>query len=424
MLPMWHLYSRFSKRLNPSDPEYLAESIERQMVDNEAKAITLGATEWRHLTDQRSAWKKNGRRDGFKELLRVIEAGESEGIVVWNLDRLLRRNDELEVLIGAVEDAAKAGHPVTIHAAHGIIDLSTPEGQFQARILVAVATKESDDKSRRVKRALADLPPRERSFAHDPANRAIVGWMADEMLAGSTLQAIATQLNIDGHVTTFGKSWTLVTVKRVLRNQSCIHVIGEAKWARVQEKLALRAKGGNGAVTHPYVLSGLLECTDCHLPMVGASRGPGKKRYICPPLRGGCERSIVAPFIEGLVDEWITEELTNGTLTRVAEEEVVDPEIASRLEDLDRVYWSRKAGMSEDDYIRIRSDLQAEAVSVAVHVDHTMSLDEYHAMTPAEVRARLPYVIEKVLIAASPGQHLDPERVTILEKQPRPARTA
>ncbi len=32
----------------------------------------------------------------------------------------------------------------------GDIDLTTPDGQFQARILGAVAKKESDDKSRRI----------------------------------------------------------------------------------------------------------------------------------------------------------------------------------------------------------------------------------------------------------------------------------
>ena len=39
----------------------------------------------------------------------------------------------------------------------GRIDLADPDGQFQARILGAVAKKESDDKSRRIRRKHEEL---------------------------------------------------------------------------------------------------------------------------------------------------------------------------------------------------------------------------------------------------------------------------
>src|SRR3990172_9414772 len=72
----------------------------------------------------------------------------ADAVVVWHADRLHRHPRELEeffeVCVGAKVTAMAS---VT-----GEMDLSTHDGQFLARILGAVARKESDDKSRRITR--------------------------------------------------------------------------------------------------------------------------------------------------------------------------------------------------------------------------------------------------------------------------------
>jgi hypothetical protein len=65
---------------------------------------------------------------------------------VRDLERFLDRCDE-----------AKLTHVVT---AQGDIDLTTSDGRLYARIMASMATKESDDKSRRIKRALLDKAER------------------------------------------------------------------------------------------------------------------------------------------------------------------------------------------------------------------------------------------------------------------------
>jgi hypothetical protein len=64
-------------------------------------------------------------------------------VLVYDLDRLHRQRKELEDFIGLCEQLRLTN----VASASGDIDFTTADGQFQARILAAVARKESDDKS-------------------------------------------------------------------------------------------------------------------------------------------------------------------------------------------------------------------------------------------------------------------------------------
>ena len=85
----------------------------------------------------------------------------------------------------------------------GDIDLTTADGQFQARILGAVAKKESDDKSRRIRRKHEELAERgkvsgggSRPYGYEadkvtvrPAEAAIVKECARRFLAGESIRS-------------------------------------------------------------------------------------------------------------------------------------------------------------------------------------------------------------------------------------------
>ena len=87
-------------------------------------------------------------------MLDDLRTGTIDGVVVYHLDRLHRQPQELEEFF----DVCKAAGVDRLGDGDGRrIDLATRDGQFQARILGAVAKKESDDKSRRIRRKHEEL---------------------------------------------------------------------------------------------------------------------------------------------------------------------------------------------------------------------------------------------------------------------------
>ena len=82
-------------------------------------------------------------------MLGDLASGAIDGMVVYHVDRLHRHPKELEEFFEIVKAARAEDAIATVT---GRINLADPDGQFQARILGAVAKKESDDKSRRIRR--------------------------------------------------------------------------------------------------------------------------------------------------------------------------------------------------------------------------------------------------------------------------------
>ena len=70
-------------------------------------------------------------------------------MLVYDLDRLHRQPRELEAFIELCERAAADEHVASVS---GEIDLTTRMGSSRLVSSVAVAKKESDDKSRRIRR--------------------------------------------------------------------------------------------------------------------------------------------------------------------------------------------------------------------------------------------------------------------------------
>lgn len=99
-----------------------------------------------------SAWSGKVRPQ-YAQMLEAVRSGAVDGIVTWHLDRLHRRPAELEAFFD-VCDQAGVKHMASVS---GDIDLSTDDGRFHARIIGAVARKESDDKSRRIRRKHVEL---------------------------------------------------------------------------------------------------------------------------------------------------------------------------------------------------------------------------------------------------------------------------
>ena len=91
-------------------------------------------------------------RPQYRRLCEDIKAGGIDVVVAWHPDRLHRRPIELEEFINLIEAHHVGVHTITA----GYWDLSNPSGKLVARNLGAVARYESEHKSERITRKMAE----------------------------------------------------------------------------------------------------------------------------------------------------------------------------------------------------------------------------------------------------------------------------
>src|SRR6185295_16659678 len=127
-------------------------------------------------------------------------------------------------------DVCKAAGVDDLATVTGRINLADPDGQFQARILGAVAKKESDDKSRRIRRKHLEIAASggvsgggSRPYGYEPdklrvrpAEAAIVKECAQRFLAGEPIRTIVRDLNERGITSASGGQWSPQSLRRML----------------------------------------------------------------------------------------------------------------------------------------------------------------------------------------------------------------
>lgn len=414
-------YARISR-----DPDLTSEAIDRQVADNTALAAKLGWEDVTHLIDRnRSAWKKGGSRPAFTELVDTIRRGECAGVIVWNLDRLLRRADQLEELINAVEQ-----NPVPIHSANGDFDLTDDSGRFVARIMVAVAQKESDDKSRRIRRALADKPPPSSHdcYGRNPQERRTLKLIVRRVLAGHTYADVCRELNQRSTPTPrHAARWNAQSLRSILTNPKIAAHVGDQTYVELAVELDQRAQSrptrNSRHQPHDYTLTGLIWCERCGGRMRGARAGDGAPRYSCNAPEG-CGLSIgPASTVEEVVVRRISEDV-RGDTARVAvgtADPGPDVDHAQALEELHDAYWLRRE-IPRPTYDRLvgeltrQIDLQAPAptrLQLPIPLGEHF-IEDYLGGTPARRRHLLTRTVGRIDVApAIRGRKFDPTRLTI-----------
>jgi DNA invertase Pin-like site-specific DNA recombinase len=321
-------YGRLSK--NPNTGEF--EKIETQWADNREVIDRLGGVLGVELEDGLSAWRKGVRRPGWEKLLERVQSGASNGIVVWHTDRLFRQPRDLEKLI----DLADKGFLVA--SAHGSRDLSDPDDRFILRIEVAQSAKESDDKSRRVRRRFATF--REQGMGHIGGPRRF-GWpgrdltwtpsegetdedrpmvsdalvqrerraiaeATETVLSGVSDAVVAREWNEQGLLTAEGNTWVRLTVKSVLlrpTNAGLVEhegalvatmpgepIVDPTRFELLRTKYAARRKGRvAGEVGPGYIGTGIMRCGEpgCGAKL-SARNGDGFYRNLAWAPRVAC----------------------------------------------------------------------------------------------------------------------------------------
>jgi DNA invertase Pin-like site-specific DNA recombinase len=338
----------------------------------------------RFVDDDVSAWSGK-RRPEYARCLDALDSGVIDGLLVYDLDRLHRQPRELEEFIDLCERLRLRN----VASVSGEIDLTTPDGQFQARILGAVAKKESDDKSRRIRRKHEELAVNgkvsgggSRPYGYNDDRRtlraseaAIVRECARRFLAGESIRSIASDLNERGIPTVGGGAWSPQTLRRMLGSARIAgqrehkgEIVAKAEWrpiisrsdsAKIRAKLADPERRTNKSARR-YLLVRLLKCGLCGEYLVSRPRSDGQRRYACaagPGFSGCGHLYVTAAEAEAWVLDACFYRLDSPELAAAMSGAADDPEAArwqqeaddaeAQLQELATAYAAREIGMPE-----------------------------------------------------------------------------
>ena len=375
------VYARIS-----SDPDGDRLGVTRQVEDCTEFAERRG---WPvrevYIDDDRSAY--SGRvRPEYRRMLDDIRSGDVDAVVVWHLNRLHRQPKELEEFF----EVCKEARLTSLASVTGDTDLSTHDGQFLARVLGAVAKKESDDKSRRFSRKHQELAQAgklagggDRPFGYradrrtvEPTEAVAIREAAARIRAGDSLRALATDWNARGLTSVKGGAWTVQVLRRMLisarlsgQRAYAGEIVAKGEWepiltpedtAQLTAVLTDPARHTRRTVRCYLLSGGLLRCGVCQSGLVSRPRG-ATRRYVCakgPGLPGCGKIAITAEPVEALIAEAVlyrldTPELAAalaGAAGQDAEADAAHASVAAdraQLEELATAYGDRQITFPE-----------------------------------------------------------------------------
>jgi excisionase family DNA binding protein len=371
-----------------------------------------------------SAYDRRVRRPAFEDLVKVVSGARINGVLVWKLDRLVRRAADFERFW---ERCDRSG--VFLASATEPIDSTTKLGLAVIRILVNFANVESTSislrlRSRMAEKARAGMPlwnGRAFGFNEDATaivehEAALIRESATRVLAGESIVSIVDDWQRREIPTSRGRSWQRTGLIKLLTNARLVGdhefkgeiaargcfpaILDRLVFEQLQATLANAWRPRNRA--HPYLLSGLLRCARCKARLVGCvhyRRNASGQRtpdhaYRCPSKPTGCGRlSVTAGFVEDLVTEAVISRIESRQRTTPGV--VVPPDASERLSAAYSRYASSLSELVTDYY-----------------VCRKLSRDEWNAARDA---------LEHQLNVAR--RHFDPRwRVSIVRRDERPVK--
>ncbi|MEY2420022.1 MAG: hypothetical protein QOI95_89 [Acidimicrobiaceae bacterium] len=316
-----------------------------------------------------SAYKTGVIRPAYERLLLAVRSGDLGGVLVWKLDRLVRRPAEFERFWSACEEQG-----AIVASATEPIDTSHELGLAIVRILVTFASLESATQSLRLKakhremaergHALNGPPPygwRAGMRELEPGEANLLREAADRVLGGETLSAVVADWHARGVRNRVGRAFQISTIRRMLQAPKVVGdrvhygevvardcrpaILDRRQWAELRVLLADHStrQSTPGSV---HLLTGFLRCGRCGARMHGRKKSWGSD-YACPRADcGGCgSANISGRHLEPWLLERVFEQLESApadfaSLHRpsVSEDQLTDmlEEHASALERLSR----------------------------------------------------------------------------------------
>lgn len=347
------IYARLSSERGDED------SVDLQVRRLRKEATNRGYTVPDDLVFEdhnRSATKRSGKRPAYDELVKALIAGKTSVVFVRETSRLYRRPMELEQLLELME--GRGLHIIPLFSSEQQLDQALERNDIlTARIMVAVDAEEVAKLSKRVRQAKAARRAEGRhngggrrpfgyrrtagGFELEPAEAQHIREAAARIIAGESLYRIVADWNDRGITTAAGNRWRWGALKPIFKGEAekrgTPFIAGGGNWpaiitadevailrSRFDERSKLASKQPQRG--RRYVLTGLLECAECHQPMSGTGR-----LYKCDIRNGGCGRvSIDARSLEDVIDRRVQQRREEGR----AQDKVTTPVNAGNRPDL------------------------------------------------------------------------------------------
>jgi DNA invertase Pin-like site-specific DNA recombinase len=450
------IYTRVSKdRLGDE------RSPSRQEADCRAFAAirdwTVGAV---YCDVDLSAYNPRVKRPGYEALLEAIGSRHVEGVVVWKLDRLVRRSAEFERFWASCERAE-----VLLASVTEPIDTSTELGLAIVRILVTFAGLESSTKSLRLKAAeraaalAGERHPGARAFGYAvdrsvivPEEAALIREGAARVLGGESLAAIARDFSARGIPRVGGGTmWTGSALRRILNHPSLAglrdhqgEIVAKGTWPAILDEVTsarLRLLFADPARRYvsprptPHLLRGFLRCGRCGRRLRAGHSGPPDPQayYSCRSLPHGCRGiSIRRDLIDDLVASMAMERMAevqhpsaprpraqpNGAATaQLLEQQRVHLQRVARDYYVERVIDRLQFLALRDDLIaRLDSQrgeiIEPGAEDALARLGRKSPARAWKGFDTAQRRELLGAVLDHVVVHPAPrDNHFHPERV-------------
>jgi site-specific DNA recombinase len=454
------IYARIS-----SDPSGSALGVSRQIEDCKSWAHKQGTVIAEVYIDNDVSAYSGKLRPSYRRMCEDIKQGVRDGVIAWHPDRLHRSQRELEDFIDLIEATDAEVHTVT----GGDYDLSSPHGRLFARMLGAVARHESEDKSRRITRKMAELAQQgkrngggTRGYGYNaehtkvaPNEGAIVKEAAERVLAGDSLRSVCADLNERGVPTVKGGPWTTTVLRTLLmsgrisgQREHRSEIVSSGSWpaiitisqtSRLRSLLSDPARRTNRS-PRSYPLSGLVNCGLCGARMVARPRDDGSRRYICAkgPNFAGCGKIFqLAEPLENLITEAVLYRLDNpGFSNAIAAQASTDSgagqiemglqddrlrldELANMFgrKDIDAREWSSARRPIQRRIVESERRLGALTGTSALegYVGNSVALrGQWNSLSPARQRAVVAALLDSVVVgpAVRGRNKFDPNRIT------------
>lgn len=305
--------------------------VQRQLEDCRKLAADRGWVIGDEYIDNDISAFSGKVRPAYERMLTDIESGARDAVIVYHQDRLTRRPMEFEQFAELCQTASMN----QFASVTSDIQLSNDDGLFTARVLAAVAAKESSRKSARTKRRIlqkaeAGLPNggNRRPFGYErdrmtlvESEAVVIREIVERFLARESMTSIV-QWVIDSAIPTVdGGVWRTITLRQIITNARIAgwrmhngERIARAQWPAIVDVDAFervlaedhRRKATGWRPARRHLLSGLLRCGRCGNRLYSTTRNGGRRVYVCAKGNdhGGCGKLSVSA---APVEEWIAE---------------------------------------------------------------------------------------------------------------------
>ena len=414
--------------------------------------------------DEAISASKKVPRPAYEEMMQAIEAGQYDGLLVYDLDRLTRKPMELEEFIDLAERKN-----IQLANVSGDVDLSTSTGRMTARIKGAVARQEAERIGERVKaahkqRAQKGLPPKGmRLFGYDKDFNIVedeaeaIREAIKYVLAGNSLlsavkffEPFPTVQKASGRSTT--GTWQYATVREIITRPFIAGIstlngvaYGKGTWKPIIDEQTHRAivdhldkkKGAQKTTysTDKHLLSGIAICGLCGGKMYShttpAYNGrQSQSQYFCRKAYGGCGgvgRS--EPKLDEYIGEVVKAALANTKPVKPVEDDLSDEiaEVNATIEELAQLRADKKlsttdwaqAVAEERANLEVLQKKQAKQVASNVAKESVEGFD-WDSATIKQKRSVLTQLVESIVVNKTKkgsGRTLDYAAIEIIWKE-------